>query len=303
MGRRNLATVLDRRDDGAALGVNVSRILLVVVLLLATAASAQPAPHRSLAPYTGAGSWVSIYDHAAWRDPEAVVRRLQEHGIHTLFLETSNFRHRPAVVRPVRAARFIAAAHAAGIDVVGWYVPSLATPRRDLQRSLAGARFRTPNGETFDSFALDIESTVVRSLRLRSAQASWLAAALRRALPPRLSLGAITIDPVGARYWAGYPFRELARSVDVMLPMEYFTARTRGAANVHAYDTANVVAVRDRVGDPRFPVHTIGGEARHASLAELHAFLRASASLDAVGVSLWEYAETTPRQWAALARR
>jgi hypothetical protein len=46
-------------------------------------------------------------------------------------------------------------------------------------------------------------------------------------------------------------------------------------------------------------VHPIGGEARHASLAELRAFLYASRN--EVGVSLWEYGETSPRQLATLA--
>jgi hypothetical protein len=88
--------------------------------------------------------------------------------------------------------------------------------------------------------------------------------------------------------------------VDVFLPMEYFTYRTRGPLRVAAYSRANVERVRDDAGDPTFPVHPIGGEARHATMRELRAFLQASAGTDAVGVSLWEYGQTTPRQWAAL---
>jgi hypothetical protein len=34
----------------------------------------------------------------------------------------------------------------------------------------------------------------------------------------------------------------------------------------------------------------------------LRAFLRSSTASRALGVSLWEYGETSPRQWAALAR-
>jgi hypothetical protein len=58
--------------------------------------------------------------------------------------------------------------------------------------------------------------------------------------------------------------------------------------------------VRRLAGDPAFPVHPIGGEAREATAAELRAFLFASGGT--VGVSLWEYGETTPRQWALLGR-
>jgi hypothetical protein len=301
MGRGDLVGAGGRGEDGAALGVARPRTLALAVMVLLPAPAAPP--HPPLAPYTGAGSWVSIYDKAAWRNPERVVQRLRAHGMHTLFLETSNFHHRAGVLRPTATARFVEAAHAAGLDVVGWYVPSLAAPLPDLRRALAAALFRTPSGQTFDSFALDLESTTVRSLPLRSRRAVSLTVALRRALPRRQSLGAITIDPVGGRYWDGYPFRRLARTVGVFLPMEYFTARTSGPKSVSAYSTANVLAIRKQAHDPRFPVHPIGGEARHASLAELRAFLRASKSSRAVGVSLWEYGETTPRQWAALAYR
>ena len=143
----------------------------------------------------------------------------------------------------------LGAAHAAGIRVVGWYLPSFTNNRRDLSRILAGAAFRSPNGWSFDSFALDVESTKVRSIALRTRRALRLVAAVRQALPKPYVLGAITIDPVGARYWPRYPFRQLARQVDVFLPMPYFTARTSGPRKVGAYSRANVERVRSLAGD------------------------------------------------------
>jgi hypothetical protein len=230
-----------------------------------------------------------------------VIARLRRHNVHTLFVETSNAREPRSVAHPRAVGRLLDAAHRAGIDVVGWYLPSFAAPRRDIRRALAGANFRSPSGERFDAFALDIEATTVRSLKLRSFRAVWVAHDVRRALPGRMPLGAITIDPVGARYWDGYPFAGLAKYVDIFLPMEYFTDRTRGARRVAAYSRANVNVVRRRAGDATFPVHPIGGEAHEASLPELRAFLHASSGSDTVGVSLWEYGETNARQWAALA--
>ncbi|HET7138368.1 MAG TPA: hypothetical protein VFI04_08425 [Gaiellaceae bacterium] len=279
--------------------VAVAALTIVFTLLVVFVAATYASGGRSLAPFRGAGTWVSIYDTAALRHPEAVVERLRAHGIHTLFLETSNDRQRSGVAHPVATARFLNAAHRAGIDVVGWYLPSFVSPRADIRRSLQGARFRSPEGEGFDAFALDIESTKVRSLRARTARAVAVARVVRAALPRKLALGAITIDPVGATYWRGYPFRTLARSVDIFLPMEYFTARTRGARRVAAYTAADIRLVRSLAGDSRFPVHPIGGEARRASLAELRAFLHASRN--EVGVSLWEYGETSGRQLKTLA--
>jgi hypothetical protein len=174
------------------------------------------------------------------------------------------------------------------------------SPNRDVRRALAGARFRSPAGVGFDAFALDIEATNVRSLSRRSRRAVAVARAVRAALPPGLALGAITIDPDGGRYWNHYPFADLAKSVDVFLPMEYFTYRTSGPRHVAAYSRENVRLVRQLAGDASFPVHPIGGDARAATLRELRAFVRASGESRVLGMSLWEYGGTTRPQWAAL---
>jgi len=273
------------------------------LLALAPTADAWPigagGPDR-LAPYGGTGSWVSIYDTAAWRDPEGVIARLSAHHVHTLYLETANDRQRVDVVHPETVGRFLEAAHAAGIDVVGWYLPSLTTARRDVRRALSGIRFASASGQRFDAFALDVEATNVRSIAKRTRRATSIVAAIRRAAPARYPLGAITIDPAGARYWPGYPFRELARSVDVFLPMAYFTARTSGVRNVRTYTRRNVELIRTLVDDSRFPVHPIGGDTHDAPLREVRAFLAESSLCDSLGASLWEYGRMTPAQWRAL---
>jgi hypothetical protein len=276
------------------------RALLVAATAAAVITASGSAAHgRSLRAFAGSGTWISIYDMHALRHPERVVARLHAHHIHTLFLETSNERQRRGVAHPVAVARLLDAAHRARIAVVGWYLPSFVSLRADSRKALEGARFRSPAGVGFSAFALDIESTKIRSLRVRSTRAVAVAHAVRQGLPHRMALGAITIDPVGGRYWNGYPFGRLAPSVDVFLPMEYFTARTSGARRVARYSRANVALVRKLAGDARFPVHPIGGEASEASLAELRAFLHASRGT--LGVSLWEYGQTTTRQLAALA--
>ena len=298
MGPGDLAARRGRRNHAA--------VLRAVLLLAAAAALAvgvarpEAAPGHRLGAFTGTGSWVSIYDGAALRHPERVVATLRAHGVHTLFIETANDKQPRDVAHPLALSRLIDAAHAARLDVVGWYLPSLVSPRREIRRALAGARFTSAGGGHLDAFALDLEATNVRSLARRSTRAVWVAHDVRAAMPRSMALGAITIDPVGARYWNGYPFAGLRRSVDVFLPMEYFTYRTRGARRVAAYSRANVAVVRERAGDPSFPVHPIGGEASAATPAELQAFLLASRG--ALGVSLWEYGGTTARQWALLAR-
>src|SRR4051812_29368513 len=276
------------------------RGLLAAALAAVLLAAPGTASHgRSLRAFTGTGTWISIYDGAARHHPERVVARLHASGIHTLFIETSNGRQRRGVAHPVAVARFLDAARSAHIAVVGWYVPSFVSPRADIRKAVEGARFHSPSGAGFAAFALDIESTKIRSLRVRTARAVAVARAVRSGLPHRVALGAITIDPAGGRYWGGYPFSPLASSGDVFMPMEYFTDRTHGVRGVTRYSRANVALVRRLAGDSLFPVHPIGGEAGDASVPELRAFLRASSGT--LGVSLWEYGETSPRQLAALA--
>ena len=278
-------------------------LLAAAVTTAALAAAAAPAASpRSIAAYQGAGSWVSIYDTGAWKRPQRVVLRLAAHGVSTLFLQTGNYRGSADVVRPAAVGRFLDAAHDAGIAVVAWYLPSLADPQRDLRRSLAAIHYRSPRGESFDSFALDLEATTVRSIPLRNARAVRLASSVRAAVAPDYPLGAITIAPVGSSpsFWRSYPFRRLAARVDVLLPMTYFTARTHGAAEVAAYTAANLRSIRDSAGRD-IPIHPIGGESRRATLSELAAFFRVASPCSTVGTSLWEYGETTTPQWATLA--
>jgi hypothetical protein len=273
-----------------------------LVFTLALCAHVALAARSATAPFAGTGSWVSIYDTPAWRNPERVIDRLVEHRVHTLYLQTSNYRQDVDVVKPAKLARFLDAADAAGIAVVGWYLPSLASPSRDLRRALAGARFRSPAGNGFDAFALDIEATKVRSFALRNRRAAAFARSVRGALGPSYPLGAITLAPVGnsPTYWPNYPYREVAAAVDVVLPMTYFTARADGPANVSRYTAASLRIIRGQIG-ASFPLHPIGGEARHAPIGEVKAFLRTVAVSKTVGTSMWEYGEMTPAQWDALA--
>jgi hypothetical protein len=300
MGPRALVAHGDCAQDCT---VRAAALLAAMAALAALAAGADGArsTERSLGAFRGTGTWISIYDRTARRHPDEVAARLREYGIDTLFLQTSNDRQRRAVAHPVATARLLDAAHDAGARVVGWYVPGFRSPRRDVEHALAGARFRSPRGDGFDAFALDVESTEVRSLATRSARAVAVARRVRAGLPVGVALGAISIDPAGARYWDGYPFAGLARSVDVFLPMEYFTYRARGAARVGGYSRRDVALVRRLAGDPAFPVHPIGGVARAATLPELRAFLRVNRR--EIGVSLWEYGETSATELALLAAR
>jgi hypothetical protein len=280
---------------------------LALAALLATGVSAGIPPKRDLSAYGGLGTWIDIYGTREWAAPEATVAAITGHPVRTLFLQTGNYRQTTDLVRPGALGRFVEAAHEAGVRVVAWYLPSLADPVRDLRRALAAIRFVSPAGERFDSFALDIEASVVQSVPLRNARLLALSAQLRAAVGPRYPLGAIVPSQIGIDlhpgYWPAFPYRELARVYDVFLPMAYFSYRGRGGALTQRYVGASVTAVRTRVGNPAVPVHVIGGVAEGLGAAEANGFMRAIRDCVPLGFSWYDFPTTTASAWSVLTRR
>ncbi|MCW2977586.1 MAG: N-acetylmuramoyl-L-alanine amidase [Actinomycetia bacterium] len=279
--------------------------VLAVTCLSQAAASAAPSAPATSSIYGGAGSWVDIFATRARANPERVVTALQAHGVTTLYLETSNYSQRADVVHPAVAGRFIDAAHAAGMSVVAWYLPSFAQPLLDTRRALAAIRFRSSAGQGFDSFALDIEASVVRNVALRNARLLQLARTLRAAAPPAYPLGAIVPSPVGMRrhpsYWPGFPFRSLATEFDAFLPMAYFSYYVATRAGAYTYARDVVTAVRRGTGLPDVPIHMIGGIANRIGAPALAGFITAAQDCGVGGLSLYAFLETTPSQWTQMA--
>lgn len=272
------------------------------LVLGVAAARAEAAP--DVTPYAGLGTWIDFYRPQAWRAPTATATQIAGRGAQTLYLQTGNYRQRSDLVRPAGLGPLVEAAHAAGLDVVAWYLPSFVSPARDLRRALAAIRFRTPNGERFDSFALDIEASVVRSVPLRTARLLALSRQLRAAAGRGYPLGAIIPSPVGMQlkpgYWPGFPYRPLAGLYDVILPMAYFTHRAHGTAAVLAYTTRSVAIIRHATGDPAIPIHVIGGLSGSTGPAELRGFMRAVSSCEPLGFSLYDFYGTSSAAWTLL---
>jgi hypothetical protein len=278
----------------------------LAALLLAWAVSsggAASTPTRG--PFAGLGTWVDIYS-AEWADPEAAVAAMARHHVRTLYLETGNYSHRAGVFRPSDAGRFIDAAHAAGVRVVAWYLPSFAHVARDARKALAAIRFRSANGERFDGFALDVEATTVRPLALRDRRLVSLSSRIRYAVGRTYPLGAITPSPVGMSpsYWPDIPYRTLTHYYKAFLPMAYSTLRgIRGRAATRVFMASTVSEIRAASGRANFPIHLIGGLSGSMGAKATAGFLQAVSKTNASGYSLYAFGQTTPAAWRALAGR
>lgn len=270
---------------------------------------AAPAPSEpdaaSLDVYAGLGTWVDLYD-VAWRHPRTAVRRMSERGVDTLYLETSNFsRGSPFVFRD-EVERFLDAAHRNGIAVVAWYLPGLRDVALDLRRSIAAVRLRTDRGNSFDSFALDIESDVVKREILRTKRLLRLSARLRAEVGGGYSLGAIIPSPRRLRddvsYWPRFPYRRLAEVFDVFLPMTYFTFQVTGRDGARWYTVGNIDIIRRETGDPSVPIHVIGGIGGDATRAETAGFVDAVHERRVIGGSYYTFPLTSEDDWSKLER-
>lgn len=285
----------------------VGRVVVVAALILAfpgATSRAQSPPEESVVAraYSGLGSWVDLYNKRPWKHPDQVVAEMASRGVQTIYLETSSYKFRKAIVHPEAVGTYIDLAHEYGMSVVAWYVPSFKPVDRDYRRSLAAIGYVSPTGQTFDSFALDIEVTVVGDVAERNARTRRLSRAIRSAVGDDYPLAAIVPDPVGSLYWTEFPYRALGAVYDVFLPMSYFTFRVDGAGDVRRYIRANVRAVRERTALPDVPVHPIGGIADVAPRDEVDAYVDAVFAEQAFGGSFYDFPIMRDGQWKPLQR-
>lgn len=296
-----------------ALVAAIAVALLVVIVLVVRSggretAAEDPTPIRAnpvTDPFQGLGVWVDLYDAQAWADPGVAVADMAANGVRTLYLETSNADRAQAFVFPDGVSAFVDAAAAADVRIVAWYLPGFRDLPLDRTRSLAAIRYRTPEGNAFDGFGLDIESPGVKDPQVRTARLMKLTDALRGEAGAAYPLGAIVPSPVmmelNPSYWPGFPFQQLAAQVDAFLPMTYYTFRTHGEGGARAYATACIRLVRQWVGNAKVPIHLIGGIAQDATAPETRGFVDATQQAKVLGASYYTWPGITDPQWAALA--
>ena len=268
-----------------------------------------------LAPvFDGLGAWVDLYDYqeqGASLSMNAALDDLRNRGVRTLYLQTSRFSVAYDVAPP--AGRWVDAAHARGMAVVGWYLPGYGDMERDLRRTVAIARLVTPAGSGFDAVGVDIEAhngwggnnEVTRTtMNMRSVE-HLRQVRSRTALP----LAAITPQPTATdgvgETWEGFPWREVGASVDLVLPMSYWPRTCRDAC-VRDY---TLTTARYAGAWSGRPVHIAGrgypsGDGTQVSDADIRAYVDGAVTAGVVGGSLYDYASTRTRTawWPTLSR-
>jgi hypothetical protein len=274
-------------------------------------------PLVDLCAYRDLGAWVDVYDYVpAFAEngqvspvtPDAVTA-MQAHGVNTLYLQVAKDDPRsPGIITDeARAAEFLQRAHAAGIKVVAWYLPTHRDHALDRERVVALAKFRAGN-ERFDGVALDIEGTeAVADVAERNRRLLDLIGALDAAAGT-MPVGAIVYPPVAfdvlnPTLWPAFPWTELKPHVDVWLPMAYWTYRSIDTPyrDAYRYVSENVERLRQHIADADAPVHVIGGLAEDMTAADIDGMHRAAREQRSLGVSVYDFNTTSPDAWPLLA--
>jgi len=297
----------------------VSSFVALVALAVATASAigpAAPAHARDLDPYRGLGTWVDVFDYTARTQPQGVpppvtpdsVDDMAALGVRTLYLQ---------VVNPVDAPptslfdkqllnELLSRSHEAGLQVVAWYLPSVTKVKTDVAMLRRIAALRA-GGRGFDAIALDLEDTSVADVALRNDRIVELTKRTRKLLGSDRALGAIVYpavqtEVINPSLWPKFPYRRLASSIDVWLPMTYFTYRDAesGYRDPRRYTEESVTRLRENLREPHAPVHVIGGIADLATTEDYVAFRKAARHTNAVGYSMYDFRTTSSAAWRYL---
>ena len=297
------------------LAVLVVVAVVVVVAIVATERVDQTAPAPlgpapgawSVVPHTGLSAWVDVYDwtlELAGPEPSVTaddVDAMADAGVQTLYIQTAHARSATVgVMEPDRLEPIIQRAHNHGMHVVAWYLPTFEDVDADLQRLTESAALDV------GGLAVDIESIAIPDAAERNRRLLDLSTRLRAAIDPDKAIAAITpsavhLQVVNQEFWPGFPWPQLATIYDALLPMSYWTIRKDDLRNGQTYTAANLERVRASVGDADIPIIPVGGLAEDSTAADLQGMVAAIEAHDAPGGGLYDWATSTPEQWATLA--
>lgn len=280
-----------------------------------TVSATPKAKGPSLRAFKKLGAWVDLYDYEAI-EPEAASADMAARGVKTLYLQTARW-NKPAPEDPevfqdvALLERWVNAAHANGMRIVGWYLPAYENMSRDINRTKAIANYETSTGQRFDALAIDIEyKGQMDSLSEWNAAVAEHARRVRSKVGTLYPIAAIVPSPLAMEIrpqnWTGFPWQSLAAHANVFMPMAYWSFRDdcdeKPQHCASGYTSGNVQRVRDLTGKPGLPVHVIGGVSDAVTTDEVIDFVAAALAVKVYGASLYDYRTTEPEYWAPLAK-
>jgi hypothetical protein len=302
-----------RRLTGAA--VALALVVGGALLAVGWGASAR-ADSPSLTAFERLGAWVDVFDYAprlqnAGAQPRVTPDSISDMaalGVKTVYLQVANPDGAPANQLTDRAElqALLTRAHEHGIAVVPWFLPALTSPKDDVATMRQILKLRA-GGEPVDGIGLDLESSEVPDIPLRNQRTVAFTSRVRKLVGSSMPIAAIVypavqLEVLNTTLWPDFPYRAVARSVDLWMPMSYYTYRSTesGLRNAFRYTVDSVERLRRQVGDHDAPVHLIGGLAEDSNPDDYLDMTRAARATDALGWSVYDYATTGSWAWPYL---
>ncbi len=277
-----------------------------------------PLASATMDAYRGLGTWVDVYDYAIrdTMDAAQAVDVMHAKGVRTLYLQTGRWKEPADIVKVETVNVFLERSHFHGMSVVGWYLPGFGDMPRDIRRSLAVLQHASPSGDRFDGMAPDIESREELINQIRAQHPDWSDAMvyeetrirfnagiaeysrlLREAVPAGTALGGIVVDARNneraAGRWAGFPWPEIGKYYDVIMPMAYWTVTKPKACLSTEIDAAaymrDVVTKTQALMGAEKPMHPIGGIADCVTANEVRTYAETLRQIGALGGSLYDF--------------
>lgn len=257
------------------------------------------APRASLAPVRGLGMWCTppVLESAP---PQALIAAARASHVTHLYVEVAG--SHDGFWGKEDLARILPVAHAAHIAVIAWVYPFLDDVPHDVDLSLQVARYVAPSGDRPDGLAADVEQNMQEPYVRAYGQI------LRALLGPHELMTIATYPPQS--YWGQrYPFRTVARSWDLIIPMDYWhlEPRTYTAAEAGAYVAASIAGIQRASGAPDVPIEPVGqmfdfnqNGLNSPSAGEIRGAIQAALAADTSGISFFEWNHATPGEWDAL---
>jgi hypothetical protein len=248
----------------------------------------------SLAALAGKGMWIWQAKATEGGNGIAVARRAAQAGVQQLWVRVGDSRY--GFYNADWLASVVPAAHARGIDVIGWGFPHLYDPVADVNWTNQAMSWVGSDGRGLDGFSADIEMST-EGVQLTAQRAAIYLGMIRPAVGTR-PLVATVYRPTD-RLWATYPYAAIAPYVDAFAPMVYWGCVEPGAAATQALGRLSKLAPVHLIGQA-YDMAAEGGRLGAPPAAEVARFLDVARRNGAVGASFWDWQEMNADEWSAL---
>jgi hypothetical protein len=262
-----------------------SILTLALAIILALSCSLVIHAEASRKPVTsGKGIWLNIWNYP--KNPDMFLEYLKSKGIDKIYLQISRS-NTPAIKHPELLNQILKSAHHRNIQIIGWTYPFLKDPLSDAQKFIEAAKYKSPDGESLDGMAADIEEIT------NSKAIETFVKRVRGVLGSDYPLIAITFSPLNKSNKGDptkYAWRTIANNFDIIAPMIYWHGLVKYRSEKGAYDyTMETVAKIKEYTNKDVKLHLIG-DAQKTSSSEILGFLKAASEVGAEGgVSLYPW--------------